>query len=216
MSLVSVRTLLGAATLLPASFSSHATLIVNGDFEQNFVTSNNWANFASTAVAGWQGSDIEIWNAFNSVTAPSGNNFIELNSNDKSKINGKWTIFQTFATEVGREYNLSFFYRARSKDTEAFSVSVADVSWNMTDHVVAGWSYFFNSFTATANTSTLSFTATSGGTVGNFIDDVAVTAAPGRDIAVDVPAPATLAAFGFGLLALVGGRRLRRNKTKAS
>ncbi|MAD76599.1 MAG: PEP-CTERM sorting domain-containing protein [Rheinheimera sp.] len=215
MSLVSVRTLLGAATLLAASFSSHATLIVNGDFEENFVASNKWKVFASTAVAGWQGSDIEIWNAYNSVTAPSGNNFIELNSNDSSKINGKWTIFQTFATEVGREYNLSFFYRARSKDTEAFSVSVADVSWNMTDHVVAGWSYFFNSFTATGSTSTLNLTSISGTTLGNFIDNITVTAAPGRDIAVDVPAPATLAAFGVGLLALVGGRRLRRTKSDA-
>ncbi|SNY58958.1 PEP-CTERM protein-sorting domain-containing protein [Arsukibacterium tuosuense] len=205
MSLVSVRTLLGAAAILAASFSSHATLIVNGDFEENFVASNKWSVFNSADVAGWQGSNVEIWNALNGVVAASGNNFIELNSHGSNA--GAWSIFQTFATEVGRQYELSFYYRARNNNNEAFEVSFAGLSQQLTDHTKAGWTLFTSIFTATDSSSTLSFTSLNSGTQGNLIDNVNVTA---------VPEPATLAAFGAGLLALVGGRRLRRNKAKAS
>lgn len=214
MSFAPVRTLLAAAALLGASFSSHATLIVNGDFEENFVSNNNWASFSSSAVAGWQGSNIEIWNALGGVIAVSGKNYIELNAHGANV--GAWSIFQSFATEVGREYNLSFSYRARNNSNEQFSVSVPGLGWTLTDHTTAGWTTFFNSFIATDSTSVLRFTSLNSGTMGNLIDNVIVAAAPGREVAVDVPEPATLAAFGAGLLALVGGRRLRRNKTKAS
>jgi hypothetical protein len=214
MSLVSVRTLLGAITLLAASFSSHATLIVNGDFEENFVAKGKWAAFASSAVSGWQGSNIEIWNALNGVIAVSGNQYIELNANGANV--GPWSIFQSFATEIGREYNLSFSYRARSYSNEQFAVTAPGLEWTLNDHTTAGWTSFFNSFIATDSTSVLRFTSLNSGTMGNLIDNVVVTAAPSRDLAVDVPEPASLAAFGAGLLALVGGRRLRRNKAKAS
>ncbi|WP_019677383.1 DUF642 domain-containing protein [Arsukibacterium perlucidum] len=210
MSFVSIRTLLGAVALLGASFSSHATLIVNGDFEENFVASNKWVVFNSTAVAGWQGSNIEIWNALGGVIAASGKNFIELNAHGSNS--GAWSIFQTFATEIGREYNLSFSYRARNNNNEKFSVSVPASDWTLTDHTTAGWTTFVNSFIATDSTSILRFTSLNAGTMGNLIDNVVVTAAPGRNVATAVPEPATLAAFGAGLLALVGGRRLRRSK----
>jgi hypothetical protein len=211
MSLVSVRTLLAAAALLGASFSSQATLIVNGDFEENFVASNNWATFSSAAVAGWQGSNIEIWNALNGVIAASGKNFIELNAHGSNV--GAWSIFQTFATEIGRDYQLSFYYRARNNNNEAFQVSFAGLTQAMTEHTKAGWSFFSSIFTATAETSTLRFTSLNSGTQGNLLDAINVSALPAPTA---VPEPATLAAFTAGLLALVGGRRLRRNKAKNS
>jgi hypothetical protein len=214
MSLKPVRIFLAAAALLGGSFSSHATLITNGDFELNPIRAGSWAWLNSSAVAGWQGSNIEIWNALNGVMAVSGKNFIELNAHGTNV--GAWSIFQTFATEVGREYNLSFYYRARRSTNEQFSVSVPGLGWTLTEHTTAGWTTFFNSFIATDSTSILRFTSLNNGTMGNLIDNVVVAAAPERQLAVDVPEPATLAAFGAGLLALVGGRRLRRNKTKAS
>tara|TARA_R110002126_G_scaffold98045_6_gene228070 strand:+ start:2159 stop:2794 length:636 start_codon:yes stop_codon:yes gene_type:complete len=210
MSLVSVRTLLAAAALLGASFSSQATLIVNGDFEDNVVANNNWSYFASSAVAGWQGSNIEIWNALNGVIAASGKNFIELNAHGSNV--GAWSIFQTFATEIGREYELSFYYRARNNNSEAFEVSVAGLTQALTDHTKAGWTMFTSIFTATATSSKLTFTSLNSGTQGNLIDAISVSALPAPTA---VPEPTTLAAFGAGLLALVGGRRLRRNNAKA-
>lgn len=208
MSLVSVRTLLGAAALLAASFSSHATLIVNGDFEENFVANKSWKPFSSADVAGWQGSNIEIWNALNGVVAASGKNFIELNAHGANT--GAWSIFQTFATEVGRQYELSFFYRARNNNSEAFEAKVADISWKLDDHVVGSWNFFSSVFVATSSSTTLTMNSLTGGTMGNLIDDVQVNALPSQ--AVSVSAPATLGVFGAGLLLLVGGRRLRRSK----
>ncbi|MDX1537754.1 DUF642 domain-containing protein [Arsukibacterium sp.] len=205
MSFTPVRTLLAAAALLGASFSSHATLIVNGDFEENFVASNDWAAFSSDAVAGWQGSNIEIWNALNGVLAVSGNNFIELNAHGSNT--GAWSIFQTIATEVGRKYELSFYYRARQNSNEVFDVSFARLSHTIDNHTKAGWSFFSSIFTATSDSSVLGFTSRNTGTMGNLIDKVQLTA---------VPEPASLAVFGAGLLALVGGRRLRGNKAKAN
>lgn len=208
MSLVSIRTLLGAVALLGASFSSHATLIVNGDFEENFVASNKWVVFNSADVAGWQGSNIEIWNALGGAIAASGKNFIELNAHGSNS--GAWSIFQTFATEIGRQYQLSFYYRARNNNNEAFEAKAADISWKLEDHVVGSWNLFSSIFVATGNSTTLTLSSLTGGTMGNLIDNVQVSALPGP--AVSVSAPATLAVFGAGLLLLAGGRRLRRSK----
>lgn len=206
MSFTPVRTVLGAAVLLAASFSSQATLIVNGDFETNTLSPGNWTFLNSSQVDGWQGSNIEIWNALNGVTAASGNHFIELNAHGANS--GAWSIFQPFATEIGRQYQLSFYYRARSNNNEQFQAMLADASWTLNDHVTGSWKLFSNVFVATATETTLTLKALNGGTSGNFIDDVQVNALPA---ATAVPAPATLAAFGAGLLALLAGRRFRRN-----
>ncbi|KKO49008.1 hypothetical protein VT06_08440 [Arsukibacterium sp. MJ3] len=210
MSFSPIRTLLGAVTLIAASFSSQATLITNGDFESNQIDPNSWTFLSSSDVAGWQGSNIEIWNALNGVMAVSGDHFIELNAHGANV--GDWSIFQTFATEINRQYELSFFYRARNNNDERFEVSVPGLEWDISGHAKDVWTKFENTFTATSTSSILRFRSLTAGTEGNFIDNVQVTASPGRDVSVAVPEPTTLAAFGAGLLALFG---LRRNKTKA-
>ncbi|KKO44998.1 hypothetical protein WG68_12725 [Arsukibacterium ikkense] len=207
MSFTAVRNIVGATALLAASFSSQASLIVNGDFEMNPVNPGNWAVFNSNHVAGWQGSNIEIWNAMNGVLAVSGDNFIELNAHGANS--GKWYIFQDFATEIGKAYQLSFFYRARNNN-ERFDISVAGLSQTLSDHNNLGWTLFSSVFVATDSLSRLGFTSQNASTTGNFIDNVQVSALPSP--AVAVPEPVSLAAFGLGLLALVGGRRLGRNK----
>ncbi|MEW5682802.1 MAG: DUF642 domain-containing protein [Pseudomonadota bacterium] len=203
--LTKIRMLAGAATLLCASFSSQAGLIVNGDFESHGVKSGNWAWMSSNVFEGWQGSNIEVWNAMNGVFAASGSHFIELNAHGANQ--GSWSIFQLFETEIGREYELSFFYRARANNNEQFQVAAADINWLLNDHTTKSWNQFTQRFVATDTTTKLQFTSLNSGTVGNFLDAIQVTALPAVQA---VPAPASLAAFGLGLVLLAAGRRKRR------
>ncbi|MDP4537042.1 DUF642 domain-containing protein [Alkalimonas collagenimarina] len=204
MSFALVRTVVGAAVLAVASFSSQASLIVNGDFELNTVNPNSWTWLASSQVAGWQGSNIEIWNSMNGVQAASGNNFIELNAHGSNQ--GAWSIFQSFATDIGQSYELSFFYRARNGSNEQFNVTVANLSQTLNDHTNQGWSFFNSSFVATDSNTTLRFTSHNSGTIGNFLDGVSVVSRQG---VAAVPAPATLGVMALGLVLLGAARRMR-------
>lgn len=204
MSFALVRTVVGAAVLAIASFSSQASLIVNGDFEANPINPNSWTWMPSSQVPGWQGSNIEIWNSMNGVQAVTGNHFIELNAHGSNQ--GAWSIFQSFETLVGQSYELSFYYRARNGSNEQFEVTVADLSQTLNDHTNQGWSFFSSSFVATDTSTTLRFTSHNSGTIGNFLDGVSVVAQQGT---ATVSAPATLGVFAAGLLALGLLRRSR-------
>lgn len=204
MSLALVRTVVGAAVLAIASFSSQASLIVNGDFEANPINPNSWTWKPSSEVPGWQGSNIEIWNSMNGVQAMTGNHFIELNAHGGNT--GDWSIFQSFETLVGQSYELSFFYRARNGSNEQFEVTVADLSQTLNDHTNQSWSSFTGSFVATDTSTTLRFTSHNSGTMGNFLDGVSVVALQGT---ASVAAPATLGVLTVGLFALGLIRRRR-------
>lgn len=196
-----------AATLVTAAFmtsSAQATLIVNGGFEANPLKKNQWSYFASSQVAGWEGSNIEIWHHLNGVLAPEGNHHAELNADGKN--NGAWSIFQTFATTKGQLYDFSFYYRARANTKEAFEFSIGNVEALIQQHSTSAWNKFSGSFIADSSSSTIRFTSLTNGTVGNFIDDVVVTQGV-NPVLADVPVAPTLAVFGLGLLGLALSRR---------
>jgi hypothetical protein len=171
-------------TLVLMSGFANANLIVNGGFENNAVNDGKWKWYASSNVDGWEGDNIEIWDSLNGVHAYEGENHAELNAHPGT--GHAFTIFQTFATVANESYNLSFAYRARSNNDEAFLVEVmagtAIVFTELVDdHITSGWKVFNAMFTATDTTAKLSFTSVSPSTatVGNFIDDVSVVSAPG-------------------------------------
>ena len=151
-----------------------ANLIQNGGFEDTAVSSNSWAWFYASDVLGWSGSNIEIWDSFQGFSAFEGTQHAELNAHPS---NGQaFSIYQSFNTQVGASYDLSFAYSARSSINEAFLLNLyaADnsslVSTLLDDHEVRKWSLFNTSFVAIDLTTTLRFTSVTpnSGTVGNF------------------------------------------------
>lgn len=184
---------------------SQASLIVNGSFEDNNVSAGRWSWFNANQVNGWDGSNIEIWNQFSGVRAVDGVRFIELNAHGANQ--GAWSIFQTFNTVIGARYQLSFAYRARANNNETFSVTVADLNRTLTDHVTGEWRLFTGFFTAGNTSSLLRFTSGNTGTVGNFIDDVRVTALAANTNRNAVPVGPTTALLAIAAAVMFWRRR---------
>lgn len=196
------------ALCLTLSAGANANLIVNGGFEEPAVTPGNWDYFSSGDVAGWDGSNIEIWNNYTyqgvTVTAAEGEQHAEINAHPDS---GNFTISQSFSTQVGQSYDVSFSYRARANNSESFEFGLSDTggafsSVVLDDHTTSAWSVYEDSFVANDTTSSVWFSSITDGTIGNFIDDVSVTSS--------VPSPGTLVMMMIGLLGLGAARRQAR------
>ncbi|MFC3093524.1 PEP-CTERM sorting domain-containing protein [Alteromonas sediminis] len=183
-----IKTALLAMACL-AALPASANLIINGSFEDNDVQQGKWKWFYAEDVNGWNGSTIEIWDNFKGIDATEGNQFAELNAHSNGK--KQFGIFQTFQTNVGQTYDVSFAYRARQSNKEAFEIGLSDSNdvsfFNqiMDDHIVGEWSFFKGSFVSTTSTTSLWFSTVNpySGTVGNFIDNISVTSVN------NVPAP---------------------------
>ncbi len=196
---------ISALFLALAGTSAQASVITNGNFEDNVIGNNSWRWFGADQVNGWDGSNLEIWRGYAGVQAYSGQQFIELNAHGNNS--GNWSIFQTFNTVSGARYQLSFAYRARASSNETFSVSVADLNQTLTDHITGEWRLFTGYFTAGNTSSLLRFTSGNSGTVGNFIDDVQITELPAQISSNSVPTGPTGALLAIAAAALFWRRR---------
>jgi len=189
------------------------SLLINGNFDDDLgLSGTSWGVYAS--IPGWTktfGSGIEVQRN-TIVTAHSGNQYIELDSNPAPGNSG---MFQSVVLSTGW-YELDFFYQPRTNNTNdngigygienyfSWTVDATKQTWN-------GWQEVSQTFyIETDSVYNVFFSAygdygTAGGnTFGGFIDSASLTAAP-------VPEPATMLLFGAGLLGLAG-LRLRKKK----
>jgi len=201
----SVTRCLGVLAGLLLAVSANANLIVNGGFEDNSVSAGNWAYFSSASVNGWDGDNIEIWNQYGGVVAPEGLQHAELNADPFD--GSLFSIYQDFATVIGTTYDVSFFYSARENANEQFNFSVGSLAALLDDHVVGSWSQYTGSFVANSLWSTITFTSTDTGTLGNFLDDVVVVADLNPGQQADLPESNPLAMLLIGLAGLIFIRR---------
>lgn len=217
--LLVILTLCSMSLSLPAM----ANLIQNGGFEETAVNSNSWAWFYASDVIGWSGSNIEIWDSFQGFSAFEGSQHAELNAHPSS--GQVFSIYQTFNTQIGASYDLSFAYSARSSNNEAFLMGLYGgdntelVSTLIDDHEVRAWSLFDTSFVATDLTTVLRFTSVTpfSETVGNFLDDISVTESPKKfaSLRAQVPEPGSMLLIIIGLTFLLRHRLISTIKKGA-
>lgn len=201
--------------VLGVSTSAHANLILNGSFENNDIRSNSWKAFTAGTVEGWSGTNMELWDNFQRLNAFDGSQYAELNANGNG---GRYSIFQTFSTEAGNTYDVSFAYAAR-RSGESFQLDILSdtnsvlYSQVFDDHAIKSWSEFYGDFVAQTALTTIRFSTINTGTYGNFVDDIVVTAAPSFTASVSsvsVSEPASLAI----LLPLSALALIRRKRAK--
>lgn len=214
--------LLVAAALVASATSARGELIVNGSFETPGVPEGSYSVFlsGSTAITGWTvvgGYDVAVLDddvQANGITfnAQHGNQWLDLTGADNvppnSATNG---VTQTVATEVGVQYELSF-YVGSATDGAFFFPATVDLSIDGGTRVgftnptapsnELDWQLFEVLFTAQNALTTIAFYNGSGASNYNTaLDNVSLEA---------VPEPSSLAL----VAGLVGGAWWKRRRSK--
>ena len=208
--------LLAFVVIVVGATSVKAGLIANGSFETPTVAFGTYTNFvAGTNIGGWTivGVDSAVVNSAvqNGITfqAQDGNNWIDLAGVSSNNPNSGVT--QNITTQIGADYQLSFFVGSAT-DNIFFFASTVDLSIDggmrmsftnpTTPSNMLNWREFTVPFTAQASSTSITFY--NGSAVSNYLsglDNVSVTAAA-------VPEPSSMIiAIGMMLSLSIASRR---------
>ena len=205
------RTIALVALAALSATASAANLLVDGSFESIVQPAGTWNTY--TSVPGWAvtkadgtatSTGLEIRDSV-AGTAEAGNNFVELDGYENDKIT------QSFATTIGKAYEVSFWFADRAgvaAGSQGFLASVSSgSSVSATGFGAIGdngtaWHLITLDFTADSATSVFSIKATGASDgYGTSFDNFQAAA---------VPEPATLGLFAAGMAVLGLTARRRR------
>jgi len=203
---------LAALAAISATASAAGNLFVDGSFESIVQAPGTWNLY--TSVPGWvvtkangqaTSTGLEIRDNV-AGTAEDGHNFIELDGVENDMIK------QSFATTVGKEYEISFWFADRAgvkPGSLGFAATVksgssnASTNFNAIGDNGAAWHLVTMDFLALSTTSVFSIKATGqSDAVGTSFDNFQAAAA--------VPEPASLGLFAAGVAVLGLTARRRR------
>lgn len=207
---------LSLAVVWFCSVEAKANLITNGSFEIGPSGGFSWYATGSTGLTGW--TVLGTPGASNSVEALSNAFFWSASDGTYSlDLNGTSPggVEQTFSTEIGSKYHVSFDMAGNTAHTN-YTMRVAaagksqDYFYNKIGATWA-WDKLTFEFTANSTSTTLSFMDVSdpslvgGGAAGPALDNVDVS-----KTATAVPGPSTLVLIVTGLAAVVGMKKHSR------
>ncbi|MBL8556477.1 MAG: DUF642 domain-containing protein [Phenylobacterium sp.] len=214
---IAIAAVLAVSAVATSASAATVELLTNGGFDDvGSATPEGWGGLTYYAggpaiLPGWtvEAGSVDLTDT-NSLWGPSGGGQYSLDINGWSA----GTIAQSFATVLGRLYNVSFSYSrnpANAPYTATALVTAGGQSLNVTalgDGSFGGmgsmaWQTGGFSFVGTGNTETIRLAGTIEGNAGVFFDNVSVSAG--------VPEPSTwaIAIMGFGLMGAVLRRRRR-------
>jgi len=228
MSLVkslSVVALSGTIVLGLSNPARSSNLIVNGDFEAVDI-GGLYTTYNSATVPdefGWSISDDFVYLVNSYWNGASGSS--NLDGFDQSlELRPQVNFFQSFATEIGRDYELSFLYAHDPDNQQGWGLGNFDVSGTETllsetlfhnlpaTRANLNFLQYTGQFTADSETTTLSFSGDPlNGAHGFVIDGVSVSEIPQDDVK-SVPEPS----IAFGLLSSIalGFHSLKQKRSR--
>ena len=202
--------LVAAAIAVPAS--AHANLVTNGNFSSTCADASfcTYSSGNSTGVTDWtvgSGSVDLITGYWQSP--PAGGNSIDLDGNSPG------SIYTTFATITGQTYLVTFEVSGNPDGGDPSKLGIVAAAANSqnfsfttgaNNHTAMNYEQVTFQFTATAATTTLTFTSANTGNspYGVVLGNIDVAAAHA------VPEPITLSLMGAGLAGIGALRRRRK------
>lgn len=210
---------------LGAAHAAAANVLVNGGFESPVQGPTDFATFnipaGSTYITGWTVTQGNVDLTTTANYGPGPNTLDPLSKQDVDLVGdgaGNGGLSQTFTTVAGQHYLLTFDYShnqgaANAGSSFAASVTAGDLSTTVSQTArVHDWVAFSQSFTATSDSTLLTFLNTQGGSNGGiYLDDVSVT-----PLTAAVPEPSTWAMMILGFLGLGFLAHRRRNALRVA
>lgn len=222
------RLLAVVASVSLVATSANAAPILNGSFEEGaFVAGASQGTMTlgvgSTTMTSWTvvGDSLAWINSPNpwSLSAQDGNFFLDLTDFETGSPFGGVT--QAIATDVGSEYNLSFYLGSLTSiwggppiSIQATAGSAAQTCSVGTTSTVSTWTLCTVPFTALAASTAITLT----GAAGVYyigLDNVSVELVDGGPDPDPVPEPASIVLLGAGAAGLVVRSRRRRRQAHA-